>query len=105
MELYIDNKSGAPIYDQIYTQIKNQIVGGELQADEPMPSIRGWRGICASVSSPQSVRMMSWKRGVLYAVPSKGFVAPKTRSCCGRSTINRSNRIWAKRCAWHRPAG
>ena len=41
MELYIDNKSGAPIYDQIYTQIKNQIVGGELQADEPMPSIRG----------------------------------------------------------------
>ena len=41
MELYIDNKSGAPIYDQIYTQIKDQIIQGALQPDEAMPSIRG----------------------------------------------------------------
>ena len=26
MDLFIDNKSGAPIYDQIYTQIKDQDV-------------------------------------------------------------------------------
>ena len=26
MDLFIDNKSGAPIYDQIYTQIKDQII-------------------------------------------------------------------------------
>ena len=31
MELFIDNKSGAPIYDQIYSQIKQQIISGALQ--------------------------------------------------------------------------
>lgn len=41
MELFIDNKSGAPIYDQIYSQIKDQIIQGALQPDEAMPSIRG----------------------------------------------------------------
>ena len=30
MNLFIDNKSGAPIYEQLYTQIKNQILSGEL---------------------------------------------------------------------------
>ena len=40
MNLFIDNKSGAPIYEQLYTQIKNQILSGELQPEEAMPSIR-----------------------------------------------------------------
>ena len=40
MNLFIDNKSGAPIYDQIYTQIKQQIISGALQPDEAMHSIR-----------------------------------------------------------------
>ena len=37
MELYIDNKSGAPIYDQIYSQIKQQIISGALRSDEALP--------------------------------------------------------------------
>ena len=41
MTVFIDNKSGLPIYDQIYTQIKAQIISGDLKADEPLPSIRG----------------------------------------------------------------
>ena len=40
MNLFIDNKSGAPIYEQLYTQIKNQILSGELQPEEALPSIR-----------------------------------------------------------------
>ena len=40
MNVFIDNKSGAPIYDQIYTQIKEQIINGTLQEDDPLPSIR-----------------------------------------------------------------
>ena len=40
MYILIDNKSGTPIYDQIYTQIKNQILSGELEADSALPSIR-----------------------------------------------------------------
>ena len=40
MNILIDNKSGAPIYDQIYSQIKAQIIAGELRCDEALPSIR-----------------------------------------------------------------
>ena len=41
VNILIDNKSGSPIYDQIYTQIKNQIINGTLQENEMLPSIRG----------------------------------------------------------------
>ena len=40
MYIFIDNKSGAPIYDQIYSQIKAQIINGTLKEDEALPSIR-----------------------------------------------------------------
>ena len=40
MHILIDNKSGEPIYNQIYSQIKNQIISGELNEDEMLPSIR-----------------------------------------------------------------
>ena len=31
MDILIDNKSGTPIYDQIYTQLRSQILSGSLQ--------------------------------------------------------------------------
>ena len=37
MYILIDNKNGTPIYDQIYTQIKNQILSGELEPDSALP--------------------------------------------------------------------
>ncbi len=40
MQLYIDNRSGAPIYDQIYTQIKDAILSGQVAEGEALPSIR-----------------------------------------------------------------
>ena len=33
MNIIIDNKSGKPIYEQIYTQLKEQIIGGDLEAE------------------------------------------------------------------------
>ena len=40
MTVVIDNKCSLPIYDQIYSQIKAQIISGELQEHEALPSIR-----------------------------------------------------------------
>lgn len=79
MNLYIDNKSGVPIYDQIYTQIKNQIISGELETDAPMPSIRGLaRDLRVSVITTKRAYEELEQEGFLYAVPAKGFfVAPK----------------------------
>lgn len=40
MEIIIANSSDRPIYEQITTQIKGQILSGELVAGEQLPSIR-----------------------------------------------------------------
>ena len=79
MNLFIDNKSGAPIYDQIYTQIKNQIISGELEPDAALPSIRGLaRDLRISVITTKRAYDELEREGFLYAVPAKGFfVAPK----------------------------
>lgn len=40
MLIFINNKNGVPIYDQIYSQIKTEIINGGLKEDSPLPSIR-----------------------------------------------------------------
>ena len=40
MELVIRNTTNQPIYDQIYSQIKAQIIAGKLSPGEALPSIR-----------------------------------------------------------------
>ena len=78
VNIFIDNKSGAPIYDQIYSQIKAQIIGGDLQEDESLPSIR-------SLAKDLRISVITTKRayeeleeGFIYTVAGKGsFVAPK----------------------------
>ena len=79
MDLFIDNKSGAPIYDQIYTQIKDQIIQGALQPDEAMPSIRGLaRDLRISVITTKRAYEDLERDGFVVTVAGKGcFVAPK----------------------------
>ncbi len=40
MDVIITNSSGEPIYMQIVTQIKEQIISGKLQEGEMLPSMR-----------------------------------------------------------------
>lgn len=40
MDIIISNSSGSPIYEQIYTQIKNMILNGTLKEGDPLPSMR-----------------------------------------------------------------
>ena len=79
MNIFIDNKSGTPIYDQIYTQIKSQIISGALQEDEMLPSIRNLaKDLRISVITTKRAYDELEKEGFLYTVPAKGcFVAPK----------------------------
>ena len=77
MELFINNKSGAPIYDQIYNQIKQQIISGALQPDEAMPSIRGLaRDLRISVITTKRAYDELERDGYINTVAGKGcFVA------------------------------
>ena len=79
MNLLIDNKSGFPIYDQIYSQIKAQIINGDLQQDEPLPSIRSLaKDLRISVITTKRAYDELEREGFIYTVAGKGcFVAPK----------------------------
>lgn len=79
MNIFIDNKSGAPIYDQIYSQIKNQIINGTLQPDEALPSIRNLaKDLRISVVTTKRAYDELEKEGYIYTIAAKGcFVAPK----------------------------
>ena len=79
MNILIDNKSGEPIYNQIYSQIKSQIISGELQENELLPSIRG-------LAKDLRISFITTKRaygeleaeGFIYTLPAKGcYVSPK----------------------------
>ncbi len=79
MHILIDNKSGAPIYDQIYSQIKSQIISGELRENETLPSIRGLaRDLRISFVTTKRAYDELEREGFLYTIQGKGcFVAPK----------------------------
>ena len=78
VNILIDNKSGVPIYDQIYTQIKNQIISGILEADEMLPSIRGLaKDLRISFITTKRAYDELERDGFIYTVPAKGcYVAP-----------------------------
>ena len=79
MNVLIDNKSCLPIYDQIYSQIKAQILSGELSEDEQLPSIRGLaKDLRISFITTKRAYDELEKDGFIYTVQSKGcYVAPK----------------------------
>ena len=79
MNILMDNKSGTPIYDQIYSQIKDQIISGALKQDELLPSIRGLaKDLRISFITTKRAYEELEKEGFIYTLPAKGcYVAPK----------------------------
>lgn len=79
MNILIDNKSGTPIYDQIYSQIKSQIISGALKQDELLPSIRGLaKDLRISFITTKRAYEELEREGFIYTFPAKGcYVAPK----------------------------
>lgn len=79
MNILINNKNGQPIYEQIYTQIKNQIISGALKEDEALPSIRNLaKDLRISVITTKRAYDELEHEGFVYTVAGKGcFVAAK----------------------------
>ena len=79
MTILIDNKSGEPIYNQIYSQIKNQIISGELSENEMLPSIRGLaKDLRISFITTKRAYDELEREGFIYTLQGKGcYVSPK----------------------------
>ena len=80
MDILLSNTGGQPIYEQVASQIKNQIISGALQPGEMLPSIR-------SLAKDLKISVITTKRaydeleseGFIYTLPGKGcFVAERS---------------------------
>lgn len=79
MNIFIDNKNDMPIYEQVYRQIKNQIINNDLCEDEALPSIRNLaKDLRISVITTKRAYDELEKEGFIYTIAGKGcFVAHK----------------------------
>ena len=77
MELIIRNSTNQPIYDQIYCQIKAQILSGALAPGEALPSIRALaKDLKISVITTKRAYDELEAHGFIYTMAGKGcFVA------------------------------
>ena len=89
MNIFIDNKSGLPIYDQIYSQIKSQIISGALREDQLLPSIRNLaKDLGISVITTRRAYDELEREGFIYTVAGKGcFVAAKNTELLREETL------------------
>ena len=79
MELIIRNVTNQPIYDQIYSQLKAQIIAGQLRPGEALPSIRALaKDLKISVITTKRAYDELEAQGLIDTVAGKGcFVAEK----------------------------
>lgn len=79
MKMIISNSSSIPIYEQIKKSIINQILEGQLNEDELLPSIRVLaQDIKISAMTIKKAYDELEKEGYLKSIQGKGtFVAPK----------------------------
>ena len=79
MRIIISNSSSTPIYEQIKIQIINQIMSGELNEGDIIPSIRSLAlDIKISVMTVKKAYDELEEEGYIKSVQGKGtFVAPK----------------------------
>ena len=81
MRIIISNSSENPIYEQIIKQIKSQIISGELQENEILPSIRKLAGeLSISVITTKRAYEELEREGFIDTVGGKGsFVASQNK--------------------------
>ncbi len=81
MKIIISNSSPDPIYEQIAVQIKNQIISGELNEGEALPSIRKLaQQLQISVITTKRTYEELEKEGFIDTVGGKGcFVAMQNK--------------------------
>lgn len=82
MKIIISNSSVVPIYEQIKNAIINQIMSGELEENESIPSIRSLaQDIRISVMTIKKAYDELENEGYIITRQGKGsFVAPKNTS-------------------------
>ena len=107
MNIIISNASGAPLYEQICSQIKAKIISGELAEGDALPSIRLLaKELRISVITTKRAYEELEREGFLVTYPGKGsFVAGKNAEIIREEHLRRIEELFgearelAARCA------
>ena len=99
MDIVISNSGGAPIYEQISSQIKAQIISGELMEGDLLPSIRALaKELRISVITTKRAYEELEREAMCSPSRERGLSSRGwTRSCCVRRTTRRSRLCWRRR--------
>ena len=73
LEIVVSNKTSRPLYEQIATQIKTQLMSGDLRAGEALPSIRALaKSLHISVLTVQKAYDLLQTDGFIETTAGKG---------------------------------
>lgn len=91
MNIIISNANNKPIYEQIFTQIRDQILSGDLSPGQALPSIRALaKDLRVSVITTKRAYEELEKAGYVYTVPAKGsYVAEKNTQLVREAYLTR----------------
>ena len=107
MVIILSNSSDEPIYQQIVTQIKAQIMSGELAAGEALPSMRMLaQQLRISVITTKRAYEELEKEGFIETIAGKGcYVKTQNTEFLREETIRQTEEILAKACERARMCG
>lgn len=100
MDIILSNSSDEPIYQQIITQIKAQIMNGTLKAGDTLPSMR-------VLAAQLHISVITTKRsyeelerdGYTYSVPGKGcFVKGQNADFLREENVREAEEFLRKAC-------
>ncbi len=100
MEIIVSNSSGKPIYEQISSQIKNQIMNGTLEAGEALPSMRALaKDLHISVITVQRAYEDLTRDGFIETVSGKGsFVAAQNTEFIQEEQLRKAEGLLQRAC-------
>ena len=98
MEIILSSVSDRPIYEQITSQIKEQIMKGILKPGEPLPSMRKLaKNLHVSVITTQRAYDDLQRDGFLVTVPAKGtFVSTQNQDFIREENLREIESLLAK---------
>ena len=100
MDIIVSNSSGKPIYEQISSQIKNQIMNGTLEAGEALPSMRALaKDLHISVITVQRAYEDLTRDGFIETVSGKGsFVAAQNTEFIQEEQLRKAEELLQRAC-------
>lgn len=98
MEIILSSANDKPIYEQISSQIKEQIMKGILKPGEPLPSMRKLaKNLHVSVITTQRAYDDLQRDGFLVTVPAKGtFVSTQNQDFIREENLREIESLLAK---------